>query len=202
MLVVIDYHMGNLGSVMNMLRHIGVDALLSSDPETIRSADRLILPGVGAFDTGMQNLHDLGITPVLNDKVLVARTPILGVCLGMQLFGQGSEEGRLPGFGWVDAFSRRFRPERGLRVPHMGWNTMQPCRSHPLIDDLLPRSRFYFVHSFFVEVAKPEDVLAQSDYGAPFASAIAHNNIIGMQFHPEKSLKWGMQILKRFSVYV
>ncbi len=201
MIVVIDYHMGNLGSVMNMFRHIGVEAVLSSDPKVIQQASKLILPGVGAFDTGMQNLHSLGIVPVLHDKVLNEGTPILGVCLGMQLFGKASEEGSAEGLGWIDAVSRRFTPTARLRVPHMGWNTLTLCKSHPLLDTPPPRARFYFVHSYYVQVHDPSDVLAITEYGIPFVSALAKKNIIGMQFHPEKSLKWGMDVLRKFAAY-
>lgn len=201
MLVVIDYHMGNLGSVMNMFRHIGVEAVLSSDPKTIGQASKLVLPGVGAFDMGMNNLHELGIVPALHDKVLGKGTPILGVCLGMQLFGNHSEEGSAQGLGWIDAVSRRFPASPNHRVPHMGWNTLQLCKHDPLLDDMELRSRFYFVHSYYVEAHDPRDVLAQTIYGASFTSAVSKKNIWGMQFHPEKSLKWGMHVLGKFAEY-
>ncbi len=201
MIVIVDYGMGNLGSILNMLKKVGAPALVSSDASEIARADKLILPGVGAFDQGMRNLAERNLTPLLNDLALQKGKPILGLCLGMQLFTRGSEEGQLPGLGWLDAETIRFRfpPESGCKVPHMGWNTLAPCAQHPLFAGLGDEPRFYFVHSFYVSCAAPENVLAQTRYGHDFASAIGKGNILGVQFHPEKSHRFGMALLKNFA---
>ena len=202
MIVVVDYHMGNLGSVMNMFSHVGVEAILSSKPEEIARADKLVLPGDGAFDSGMKNLNDLGIASVLHEKVLGEGTPILGVCLGMQLFGTGSEEGSAAGLGWIDAYSRRFNftdEHADLRVPHMSWNNVQVCKENDIVYDLPPDTRYYFLHSYYVQPNDERDVLTKTFYGIEFASGISKGLITGVQFHPEKSLRWGMQLFKRFA---
>jgi glutamine amidotransferase len=210
-IAVIDYKMGNLGSIMNMFLRLGIDAILTDDPAQIERADKLILPGVGAFDRGMENLHKLGIIPLLNEKAVLKRTPILGLCLGMQLFARGSEEGQLPGLAWIDGYCVKFRFDHlvstpvaanvysRLKVPHMGWNNLRPCKAHYLFENLEPDARYYFVHSYYVRCNDPRDELAKSLYGVEFTSALQHSTIVGVQFHPEKSLRWGMQILKRFA---
>ena len=200
MIAVIDYGMGNSGSIINILRRLGQDVLLTSRVDEIVKAKKLVLPGVGAFDKGMQQLHSLGLAPVLSEKVTVDRTPIIGICLGMQLFARSSEEGSSQGLGWLDAEVVRFRAPEGmqLRIPHMGWNTIRPLKSHDLTNDLESDARFYFVHSYHVRCARPEDVLSVTQYGTEFVSAVASGPIIGVQFHPEKSLRWGMHLLRRF----
>ena len=199
--VVVDYGMGNVGSVLNMLKRAGAKAMLSKGPGDLDQADRLILPGVGAFDTGMHNLREMGYLDVLNRKVLQGRTPILGICIGAQLFTRGSEEGREPGLGWLDADTVRFRfPDDAdkPKVPHMGWNTVQICKPTPLFPDSEPRRRFYFVHSFHMRCNTPGDVLTSSNYGYEFASAVCRYNILGTQFHPEKSHRWGLELFRSF----
>jgi imidazole glycerol-phosphate synthase subunit HisH len=200
MIAVINYGMGNSGSIINMLRRLGQDVLLTSRPGEIVNAEKLVLPGVGAFDNGMQQLHKLGLVPVLTQKVTVDRTPIIGICLGMQLFARCSEEGSSKGLGWIDAEVIRFRQPEGthLTIPHMGWNTIRAMKPHPLTNDLEPDARFYFVHAYHVRCARSEDVLSVTDYGGHFTSAIASGPVIGVQFHPEKSLRWGMQLFRRF----
>ena len=202
MIVIIDYGMGNLGSIANMLKKVGAKAVVSSDAAVIERADKLVLPGVGAFDNGMKNLAERGMIPLLNAKVLQDKTPILGLCLGMQLFTRRSEEGELPGLGWLDAETVRFKfdaTHNHLKIPHMGWNTLQICRSHPLFTDLDVENRFYFVHSYYVDCADAPMVLARTHYGYDFASAVAKENIVGVQFHPEKSHKFGMKLLRNFA---
>jgi glutamine amidotransferase len=202
MIVIIDYGMGNLGSIQNMLKKIGAQAVISSDIQAVERADKLILPGVGAFDTGMKQLEELGLIDVLNDKVLNRKTPTLGVCLGMQLLMQGSEEGVRPGLGWIDGETIRFRfdPKRtNLKIPHMGWNTVTIIRDGTLFKGLnQEEARFYFVHSYHVVCNREEDILARSFYGYDFASAVQRGNIMGTQFHPEKSHKFGMKIYENF----
>jgi glutamine amidotransferase len=202
MIIVIDYGMGNLGSILNMLKKIGAPAKVSSDLKEIDIADKLILPGVGAFDTAMRQLAEIDMIELLNDKVLNRKTPTLGVCLGMQLLTKGSEEGVLPGLGWIDAETIRFRfdpQQTNLKIPHMGWNTINICREGTLFRELNGESRFYFVHSYHVVCHQPEDVLATTNYGYECVSALQRGNIMGAQFHPEKSHKFGMKLLKNFA---
>ena len=205
MIIVVDYGMGNLGSILNMLKKVGASgAKISSDPKDIERADKLILPGVGAFDTGMQRLRETGLISLLNDKVLNARTPTLGVCLGMQLLTKVSEEGELPGLGWIDAETIRFRfnpKQSGLKIPHMGWNTIKILKEGTLFKDMYPDARFYFVHSFHVVAHNSEDILTRTEYGYEFVSAIQHGHIMAAQFHPEKSHKFGMKLYKNFVEY-
>lgn len=202
MIVIIDSGVGNVGSIANMLRKVGAEPMVSRDPGVIDRAEKLILPGVGAFDEGMSVLQRHGLVEVLTERVLRAGVPILGLCLGMQLLTRGSEEGRLPGLAWLDARTVRFRfsaGEGGLRVPHMGWNEVRPCRSHPLLAGLDGEARFYFAHSYHVECADRALVLGETGYGRPFASAISRDNIMGLQFHPEKSHRFGLTVLKNFA---
>lgn len=202
MIAIVNYGMGNLGSILNMLRRIGVEAQIVQTPEAILAADKLILPGVGSFDTGMANLTSSGLRAVLDEQVLVRRTPVLGVCLGMQLLGHRSEEGQLPGLGWLDAEAIRFRFDpkaTGLKIPHMGWNTVRPVNGAPLFADFAEPPRFYFVHSYHVVCADPRDVAAAVHHGSDVTAAVTRGNVMGVQFHPEKSHAFGMKLLKTFA---
>ncbi len=202
MITIINYGMGNLGSMLNMLRKIGAEALISSDYAAIANADKLILPGVGSFDAGMDSLKTHGLIPVLQKRVLEDKIPILGVCLGMQLLGKRSEEGKLPGLGWLDAETIRFKFEVdniNLKIPHMGWNQIDVSRSHALFDELEVDNRFYFVHSYHVVCFDPANILGTTSYDIEFTSAVIKNNIMGVQFHPEKSHKFGMRLLQNFA---
>ncbi|HEX7892062.1 MAG TPA: imidazole glycerol phosphate synthase subunit HisH [Ramlibacter sp.] len=200
-IAVVDYDTGNVGSVLNMLKKVGAQAVVSRDPQVLRDADKLVLPGVGAFDEAMGNLHRFGLLDVLNELVLERRRPILGVCLGAQLMAKSSEEGEQPGLGWLDARLVRFRAGEGrmLRVPHMGWNVVEPQAEGGGIFHDVPRPmRFYFVHSFHMVTEEPGLELASSNYGYRFTSAMARGNILSMQFHPEKSHKYGLQVYRNF----
>jgi imidazole glycerol-phosphate synthase subunit HisH len=202
MITIVDYGTGNLASIANMLKKIGCSSLITSDAREIARATKLILPGVGAFDTGMRNLTELGLIEVLNRKARDERVPILGICLGMQLFVSGSEEGERPGLGWIDGSVLKFRPELSdgnLKVPHMSWNHIQVVKESKLFADMHQDPRFYFVHSYHVQLDRDEDLLATTTYGYPFASAVEKENIAGVQFHPEKSHKFGMKLLKNFA---
>lgn len=200
MITIIDYGMGNLGSMLNMLKRIAVLAQIESDPEAIRKAEKIILPGVGAFDAAMERISTApGLREVLNHKALEERVPVLGVCLGMQLFTQSSEEGVLPGLGWIAGTTRRFPRHEGLKVPHMGWNIAQPASPSRLTTEVGGEPRYYFVHSYFVQVDDPAHSLMRTHYGLDFDSAIGKGNIYGVQFHLEKSHRFGMQILKNFA---
>jgi len=201
MIAIIDYGMGNLGSIHNMLSRIGSASVITSDKGDIESADKVILPGVGAFDNAMINLDRLNLIPTLKAKVIDKKTPILGICLGMQLFSRNSEEGRLPGLGWIDAQTVRFRfdaDHANLKIPHMGWNTIEVKRRGSILDGMYEVSRFYFVHSYHVRCNDESNVLATTTYGITFHSAITKDNIIGTQFHPEKSHKFGLKLLRNF----
>ena len=202
MIVVIDYGMGNVGSVVNMLRKVGAEADATGEPARIAQATKLVLPGVGAFDAAMTRLHYRDLVPVLNRRVLDDGVPILGICLGMQVMTESSEEGDERGLGWFEGGTRRFRfdgQEPRLRVPHMGWNVIRAVKPTPLFDGMYDEPRFYFVHSYHVYCRNVEDVMLTTDYGGTFVSGISRGNIYGVQFHPEKNHKFGMHLVRRFA---
>lgn len=201
MIAIVDYDTGNVGSVLNMLKKVGAKAVVSRDPEVLRTADKLVLPGVGAFDDAMGSLHRFGLCDVLNELVIEKHRPILGICLGAQLMAHSSEEGRLPGLGWLNARIIRFRAPEGqvLRVPHMGWNTVQAeVEGGGIFHDVPQPMRFYFVHSYHMVVDEPRIELASSIYGGRFTSVMGRDNILSMQYHPEKSHKYGLQVCRNF----
>jgi imidazole glycerol-phosphate synthase subunit HisH len=198
--VVVDYGVGNLGSILNMLKKLGAAAKASRVAADIETAERLILPGIGAFDSAMGKLKESGLIPVLEQRVLFQKTPLLGICLGMQLLANGSEEGALPGLGWIDADIKRFRPEQmadAQKIPHMGWNKAAPAASAPLFRGMESDARFYFAHSFHVSCA-PTATLCETHYGYDFASGIVSGNVMGVQFHPEKSHRFGLKLLENY----
>lgn len=199
MITIVDYGMGNLGSIQNMFKRIGAHARITSDPAELEHADKILLPGVGAFDSAMERINSMGFRDVLDRKVLVQRVPLLGICLGMQLLTRSSEEGRISGLGWIPAETRRFPSSNGLKVPHMGWNAVTRACQSALTEGLAPDARYYFVHSFFVQVDHDEDSVLKTHYGLTFDAAIAHGNIFGAQFHPEKSHRFGMHLLSNFA---
>jgi imidazole glycerol-phosphate synthase subunit HisH len=200
MITIIDYKTGNLGSIQNILKRIGEESVVTSDAEVIAKASKIILPGVGAFDTGMKNLTDLGLTDILNKKVLIEKIPVLGICLGMQLMSKGSEEGSFPGLGWIDSTTLRFRFQNTTeyKIPHMGWNFIKLYKTSRLFDSMFADPRFYFVHSYYFSAANPEDIVTSTTYEIEFTSSFERGNIMGVQFHPEKSHKFGMKLLKNF----
>jgi glutamine amidotransferase len=200
MITIINYGMGNLGSLLNMFKRIGVRACIESELDTLEQAKKLVLPGVGAFDAAMGCINSVpGLREILDHKVLTEHVPVLGVCLGMQLLTRGSEEGVLPGLGWIPAETTRFPKQDALKVPHMGWNVATPHTASPLTGGVGCEPRYYFVHSYCVHVDDTRHSLMRSHYGIDFDSAIGHDNIFGVQFHPEKSHRFGMQILKNFA---
>ncbi len=201
MIIIIDYKTGNYGSVLNMLKKIGAEAVISSNILDIKKADKLILSGIGSFDNGMKNLQELGILSILDEKVLESKTPILGICLGMQLFAKKSEEGDLAGLGWIDAKVIKFKFNKNhnnLKVPHMGWNTAELSKRNVLFEDMDEEQRFYFTHSYYMKCNENNDVIATTEHGIKFTSIVQKNNIFGVQFHPEKSHRFGMQLLNNF----
>ena len=195
MIAIIDYGTGNVASIQNMLNYLGLDSIITNDHTKIKRASKIILPGVGTFDKGMQNLHKLNLINILDKEVVRYEKPILGICLGMQLLGHGSEEGIEQGFGWIDMYSKRFSANQH-KVPHMGWNTTYTRLINPLIEE--NEQKFYFVHSYYAETFKSELVFLKSNYGIEFASGVINRNIFGVQFHPEKSHKYGMLFLSKF----
>jgi glutamine amidotransferase len=203
LIVIIDYGMGNLRSVHHKVNKAGIHAVLSSRIEDIEAAEKLILPGVGSFGAGMESLHSYGLIPVLQEKVTVRKTPILGICLGMQLFASWSEESHVKGLEWIDADVRRFNfPESApYRIPHVGWNTLIQVKSSHLLDHIVSDQRFYFTHSYHLCCHLEDDVVATTRYGYEFASIIRHDNICGTQFHPEKSHRRGIEIIRNFVQY-
>ncbi len=201
MIAIVDYGMGNLGSIKNMLWRLGHESDITRDPDVIASASKIILPGVGAFDRAMENLANYGLIEPLNYAAREVRKPVLGICLGMQLLTEGSEEGvPTPGFGWIAGRTIKFQFEgEQLRLPHMGWNRTIPVRHHPLFEEMHDDPRFYFVHSYRVQCAREEAVIARARYGFEFDAVIGHENVMGTQFHPEKSHKFGLRLLKNFA---
>tara|TARA_B110000003_G_scaffold275886_1_gene319917 strand:- start:714 stop:1322 length:609 start_codon:yes stop_codon:yes gene_type:complete len=200
MIIIIDYGMGNIGSILNMFKRIGVKSKISSNLEEIKSATKLLLPGVGSFDKAMLRIKNSNIKQVLDYKVLEKKTPILGICLGMQLLTRSSQEGNEEGLAYIDAHTKRFSFEdKKMKVPHMGWNFVHKFAKSELTDGFLEDSRFYFVHSYYVEVKNQENSILKTNYGFEFDSAIQNENIYGAQFHPEKSHKFGMKLLENFS---
>jgi glutamine amidotransferase len=200
-MTIIDYRTGNLNSIRNMLKKIGAPSTVASSPEDVLRAEKLIIPGVGAFDAGMSRLEESGLIPALHEMVRHRQTPILGVCLGMQLMTKGSTEGSRPGLGWIDADTVRFDQtlDPGLKVPHMGWNVALPVKPSVLLQDMPEEARFYFVHSYFVRCHNPEDRLLSVTHGATtFDAAFERGHIRGVQFHPEKSHRFGMWLLRNF----
>lgn len=202
MITIIDYGAGNIKSIKNMLKKIGVRSQISSDKETIDNAEKLILPGVGHFDYGMKNLEASGLINTLNQKVLIDKTPILGICLGAQLLGNQSDEGERKGLGWIDMDILKFLPEQlpeELKIPHMGWNYTEKTKESKLLADVEQFSRYYFVHAYYMKAHNTEDILLKTNYGIDFVSAVEKGNIYGVQFHPEKSHRYGMELLRNFA---
>lgn len=199
MITIIDYGLGNLASVKNMIRKVGGQSEITADPGKIASATKLILPGVGAFGVGMQNIRERGLEEVIIRRARDEKIPLLGICLGAQLLTSGSEEDSDPGLNLVEASTKKFVfDDESIKVPHMGWNRINPEKAnHPLFADSRPEPRFYFVHSYYMECA-PERMLCSSEYGHQFASGIVQDNIMGVQFHPEKSHVFGMGLMLNF----
>jgi imidazole glycerol-phosphate synthase subunit HisH len=199
-IVIIDYGVGNVGSVLNMLRKVGAQARVSGDAADMRAADKLVLPGIGHFGHGIRTLAATGLLPILEEQALHERKPTLGICLGMQMMTRGSEESDVPGLGWIDASTHRLPQIPGLRVPHMGWNRVQPVAGARLFEHGAHESeRFYFVHSYYVATADSDAAAATCRYGVEFVASFERGNLFGVQFHPEKSHMFGMALLRRFA---
>lgn len=199
MVGIINYGLGNLGSIQNMLKVIGEKSTISAEINELDKCDRFILPGVGAFDAGMSKLNESGLAQFVKEKALIDKKPILGICLGMQLLGRKSEEGTLPGLGLIPFDNIRFQlADTDLKVPHMGWDIVEFKQNNPLIRNLEGVQRYYFVHSYHAKCDSEENVLMICDYGYEFAASVVKDNVMGVQFHPEKSHDFGMALLKNF----
>lgn len=198
MIAILDYGVGNLKSIYNMFKKVGIESIITSDIEAIKKANKYILPGVGSFDYCITSLKNTSFFDTLEKEVLESKKPILGICLGMQLLTNSSQEGKEKGLGWIDAQTIKFDFEdKRLAVPHMGWNKSCPINTDNIFKGL-EENRFYFVHSYYVVCNDERDVLATANYGKIFTCSIHKDNIYGVQFHPEKSHKFGMQLLKNF----
>jgi len=197
---IVDYGMGNLHSAVKAFRRLGAQPEVVSTPADVAAARRLVLPGVGHFGRAMANLHASGLRAALDEAVLARGVPLLGICLGMQLLARHSEEGDADGLGWVDAEVVRFRVSDPLRfkVPQMGWNRLRPTRESPLTRDLPDEAEFYFVHAYHLRCDDAAQVLGETVYDYPFPSAVARDNVLGVQFHPEKSHDAGARLLANF----
>lgn len=202
MIAVVDYGMANIGSVLNMFRKVGAAAVASADVATLRSAKKIVLPGVGAFDSAMERLRQLDLVGPLTELALERRVPVLGICLGMQLLLESSEEGDTRGLGWIPGRVRRFAfsgENVRLRIPHMGWNELKLAKASTLFQGVTEPQRFYFVHSYYAQCDNAADVLGTASYGSEFVAAVEHDNVAGTQFHPEKSHRFGMRLLQAFA---
>lgn len=198
MIAILDYGVGNLGSVLNMLRRVGLSAEITGNPSVVAKATKIILPGVGAFDRAMTCLSKSGLREALDQRVLEDKVPLLGICLGMQMLCSGSEEGNLPGLGYIRAHARKINASADLKVPQMGWNLVRRATPTKLTDDLSDDARFYFVHSYAVHVENRKNSLLKCRYGDEFDAGIVRDNIYGVQFHPEKSHKFGRVLFSAF----
>ena len=201
MIAILDYGLGNLGSIANMLKVIGEKSKITSGKDEIDRADGIILPGVGAFDAGMKKLSDTGLDEAVKERAK-AGVPILGICLGMQLLGRGSEEGRLSGLNLISFECKRFdfssTSHGGLKIPHMGWDVVDMKQEHPIIERINGKQRYYFVHSYHAVCDDENSILMTCDYGYEFTAAVVKENVIGVQFHPEKSHDFGLALLNNF----
>lgn len=202
MIAIVDYGSGNTKAFANIYRRLGIPFVIAAECGDLLTATRIILPGVGAFDHVMDRLESSGMRQLLAELVVERRLPLLGVCVGMQILARSSEEGTLPGLGWIDGVVRKFVPapqDHAIRLPHMGWNDVLPETRNNVFRDFSADCRFYFLHSYYFHCSRQEDVLARTDYGGNFASAVNSGNIFGVQFHPEKSHHCGIQLLKNFA---
>lgn len=201
MIALVDYGLGNISAFANLYKRLNVKLLVARTPAELESASKIILPGVGAFDHAMERLNDSGMRPTLEHLVTEKKTPLLGVCVGMQMLGQSSEEGQRAGLGWIPGKVRNLRSRSGFDspLPHMGWNDVRPVAPIGLFRKLEVGARFYFLHSFYFETDDSADVAAVTDYGGEFSCVVARESVFGVQFHPEKSHQFGIQLLQNFA---
>jgi glutamine amidotransferase len=202
MIALIDYGLGNIKAFANVYSTLNIPFVIAKKSEDVQLADKIILPGVGAFDFAMQQLNNSGMRDALNEMVLIKKVPVIGICVGMQMLANGSEEGNLPGLGWIDGEVKKFILPQGsdkMRIPHMGWNNMKPIKQVSLLNGLDQESKFYFLHSYYFKCHVPENIIALTDYLGEFESVVKNENVYGIQFHPEKSHSWGIKLLENFA---
>lgn len=202
MIAIIDYGLGNVKAFADVYKKLNIPAIIAAQTDDLKNISKIILPGVGAFDQAMQLLEKSGLRQHLDEMVLDRRIPVLGVCVGMQILAASSEEGILPGLGWINGKVKKFdlsASSRSMRVPHMGWNTIRPLKENGLFQGLDSEARFYFLHSYYFQPDGNEDVIAATDYHGEFACAVNAGNVFGVQFHPEKSHHWGIRLLENFA---
>lgn len=202
MIALIDYGLGNIRAFANVYKKLNIPVIIARHAEELREIDKLILPGVGSFDYAMKRLYESGMKEKLDEMVTNEKIPVLGICVGMQMLAKSSEEGILPGLGYIDGFVRRFDPSdfsHQICIPHMGWNDVKSFGTNKLMVNLEQNARFYFLHSYYFSCNHNEDTIASTNYGIEFSSAVCNGNIFGVQFHPEKSHHWGVQLLKNFA---
>jgi len=201
MIGIVDYGVGNFGSILHMLKRAHIDAEIVSSISAINHCDRLIFPGMGAFDAGMTKIRESGFIPILEEKIFDDNCPVLGICLGMQMFANSSEEGNELGLGWIDAYNTRFSftPFKFYKIPHIGWNTLKINQENPLIEGISDDDLFYFTHSYHLSNIPNKINLADTNYVYDFPTVICYDNVYGVQFHPERSHECGMKVLKNFS---
>ena len=203
MIAIVDYGLGNVKAFVNVYERLNIPTCIVRKADDLNAATKVILPGVGAFDQAMTKLNLSGMRKTLDDVVLIKKIPVLGICVGMQILAKKSEEGILPGLGWIDGMVKKLDVsllhDSKTQLPHMGWNTIQPNNGNPLLKNFNDESRFYFLHSYYFQCHKQHDSIAITEYGIHFSSAVNHENIYGVQFHPEKSHQWGVQLLRNFA---
>jgi len=202
MIAIINYGLGNIKAFANIYNKLGAPFVIASEAAHLQDVTKIILPGVGAFDHAMTLLEKSGMRNTLNELALNRHLPVLGICVGMQILAHSSDEGSLPGLGWIDGVVKKFDPSKltsATHLPHMGWNNIRPVMEKGLLKDINAASRFYFLHSYYFHCNQTENILAVTDYGGQFTSAVSSGNIFGVQFHPEKSHQWGIQLLKNFA---
>jgi glutamine amidotransferase len=202
MIVIINYGLGNLNAFVNIFKKLDIPVKIATQASDLENATKIVLPGVGAFDHAMTKLNESGMRETLDDFVLNKKLPVIGICVGMQILAKSSDEGVMPGLGYIDGVVRKFDTsafKQKTRLPHMGWNDIVPQPGHSLFKDLEEVPLYYFLHSYYFECNKSEDAVATADYGAEFVCAVNNDNIYGVQFHPEKSHHYGVQLLKNFA---
>lgn len=202
MIAIVDYGLGNIKAFANVYKKLNISFIIATNPDDFKQAEKVILPGVGAFDYAMDRLNKSGMRQALDEIVLHGLVPVLGICVGMQMLASSSEEGSLPGLGWINGAVKKFDPStlaQRTYLPHMGWNDVRPVTKNSLFQSLEQDARFYFLHSYYFSCNKRENILAVTDYGGEFVSAVNSVNIFGVQFHPEKSHQWGIQLLRNFA---
>tara|TARA_B110000438_G_C15807524_1_gene648140 strand:- start:1768 stop:2385 length:618 start_codon:yes stop_codon:yes gene_type:complete len=202
MIGIIDYGLGNVKAFANVYKNLNLPTRIINQPSELRDVDRIILPGVGAFDYAMKKLNQSGMREVLDEIILEKNLPVLGICVGMQMLAYSSDEGSHPGLGWIEGTVKKFdlsNLNKSLIVPHMGWNNVTPLKNNGLFKDFDFKAHFYFLHSYYFQCQNKDQIIAISDYGGEFTCAVNYRNIFGIQFHPEKSHQHGIQLLKNFS---